>query len=209
MTFSSHLFNTFNSRSLFHCSGNSYHSWYTARFCPTTRVTANPSVLLSLRKGSKQAGTEQRTADWQLTCGSTETSISPSKHSYTDADSGTGEIILFPEIFKHFWVRGKDKWHNRCLWSLYTPTSESGNIMYQELQNKLLNWGFFWSAIFKHGQFQTMNCCSTVTNSHELQLTSVSKVVFYRSLREDVKTQTAFPLLPLVQLLSAKVRTNS
>lgn len=100
---------------------------------PLPELTANPSVLLSLRKGSKQAGTEQRTADWQLTCGSTETSISPSKHSYTDADSGTGEIILFPGIFKCFWVRGKDKWHNRCLWSLYTPTSESGNIMYQEL----------------------------------------------------------------------------
>lgn len=131
MTFSLHLFNTFNSHSLFHCNGNSFHSSYTAKFCPTTRVTASPSVLLSLRKGSKLAGTEQRTEDWQLTCGSTDTNSFPSKRGYTDADSGTEETTLFPGIFKRFRVRGKEKGHNRCLQSLHMPTSESGNIMHQ------------------------------------------------------------------------------
>lgn len=69
MTFSFHLFNTFNSHSPFHCSGNSFHSSYTAKFCPTTRVTASPSVLLSVRKWSKLAGTAQwvqQTGSWPM-----------------------------------------------------------------------------------------------------------------------------------------------
>lgn len=123
----------------FHCSGNSFHSSYTAKFCPITRVTASPSVLLSLRKGGKLAGTEQRTADWQLTCGSTETNSFPSKQGYTDADSGAEESILFPGIFKCFWVRGKEKGHDRCLQILYMPTSESGNIMHQNCKTNHWN----------------------------------------------------------------------
>jgi len=94
-------------------------------------VTASPSVLLSLRKGSKLSGTKQRTADWQLTHGSTEPNSFPSKWGYADADSDTKETILFPGIFKHFWVRGQEKGCNRCVQSLYTSTPESGNIKYQ------------------------------------------------------------------------------
>lgn len=77
MTFSLHLFNTFpllqHSPSP-HCNYNSSHSSCTAKFCPSSRVTASPSASPSLRKGDKLAGKYQRTTDWQLTCGSTETS---------------------------------------------------------------------------------------------------------------------------------------
>lgn len=128
MTLIFHLLNAFSSHSSFHCSANS--SFLLQKLFPTTRVTTSPSVLSSSRRESTPAGTEQRTADWQMTCGSTKIRF-PSKQGYTDTDSGAEEKILSSRIFKFFCMRGKEKRHTRCLQGLYMSTSESDDIMHQ------------------------------------------------------------------------------
>lgn len=55
----------------------------------------------------------------------------PNKQGYTNADSGAENTTLFPGVFKCFQMKGKEKEHNRCVQSLYMPTSESGSIMHQ------------------------------------------------------------------------------